>query len=251
MGWMEYCRPTRHRAGHGHIHPLYQGVGRRRGCALGARGAVLHQPDAGRDADSRWALAWFEQAGFAEGEYGVAETLSTAKNTSVAGMVEAGILHAGTGKVRLLRPSELPADWDPESDARLTVWEMVHHLVRVHDQEGEAAAAGLAAKLGAGAEPARELAYRLYRICDQKSRAQEALGYNALVQSWPELARTGELARVVDRSKPCCSTKLARDTVRERILGLARIALVARRPPHALSKVVRLQSIGSGEPGLD
>ena len=36
---------------------------------------------------------------------------------------------------------------------------------------------------------ARELAYRLYTICERKKRAQEALSYNALVQSWPEIAR--------------------------------------------------------------
>ena len=144
------------------------------------------------DADTRWALAWFEQSGFAEGEYGVAETLSTAKNTSVAGMVDAGILQTGGGKVRLLRPSELPEDWDPERDARLTVWETVHHLIRVHGREGEAAAAMLAGKLGPNAEAARELAYRLYRICDQRNRPQEALGYNSLVQSWPEIARLAQ-----------------------------------------------------------
>ena len=113
-------------------------------------------------------------------------------------MVEAGILHARTGKVRLLRPSELPADWDPESDARLAVWEMVHHLVRVHDQQGRPRPPGSRPSSAPGAEPARELAYRLYRICDQKSRAQEALGYNALVQSWPEIAR---LARASGRSE--------------------------------------------------
>ena len=82
------------------------------------------------DADSRWALAWFEQHGFAEGEYGVAEQLSKAKNTSVSGLVEAGILTSKAGKARLLRPDELPEDWDPTTDSRLTVWEMVHHLVR-------------------------------------------------------------------------------------------------------------------------
>ena len=146
----------------------------------------------GEDADTRWALAWFEQAGFADGEYGLAETLATAKDISIAGMVEAGILRSGTGKVHLLRPGELPADWDPAQDARLTVWEMVHHLIRVHGQEGEAAAAALAAKLGSKAEDARYLAYRLYRICDQKRRAQEALSYNALIQSWPEIARLSQ-----------------------------------------------------------
>ena len=153
---------------------------------------VLAEQEGDFDADTRWALAWFEQSGFTEGEYGVAETLSTAKNTSVAGMVEAGVLRSGAGKVRLLRPHELPEDWVPESDSRLIVWEAVHHLVRVHDKEGEDAAALLMSKLGPNAEAARELAYRLYRICDLKNRSQEALGYNALVQSWPEVARLAQ-----------------------------------------------------------
>ena len=149
---------------------------------------VLAEQEGDFDAETRWALAWFEQSGFDEGEYGVAETLSTAKNTSVAGMVEAGILDAAAGRARLLRPNEFPDEWDPEKDQRLTAWESVHHLVRVLDQ-GEETAAELMAKLGYKAEAARELAYRLYRICDQKNRSQEALGYNALVQSWPEMAR--------------------------------------------------------------
>ena len=153
---------------------------------------VLAEQEGDFDSDTLWALAWFEQSGFAEGDYGVAETLSTAKNTSVAGMVEAGILRSGAGKVRLLRPGELPDDWVPDSDTRLIVWEAVHHLVRVHDKEGEDAAASLMSKLGPNAEAARELAYRLYRICDQKNRSQEALGYNALVQSWPEVARLAQ-----------------------------------------------------------
>ena len=150
---------------------------------------TLAEQEGDFDADTRWAVAWFEQAGFNQSDFGVAETLSKAKNTSVDGMIEAGILNAGGGKVRLLRPEELPDNWDPETDTRRTVWEMVHHLIRVHSQYGEAGAAELLAKLRADAESARELAYRLYRICEQKNRAQEALGYNALVQSWPEIAR--------------------------------------------------------------
>jgi putative DNA methylase len=150
---------------------------------------VLAEQEGDFGADSRWALAWFEQSGFAEGEYGVAETLSTAKNTSVSGMVEAGILASKGGKVRLLHPNELPADWDPTTDPRLTVWEMVHHLIRVLEAGGESAAAELVAKLGGQAEIARELAYRLYTLCERKKRAPEALAYNGLVQSWPEIQR--------------------------------------------------------------
>ena len=156
---------------------------------------TLVQQEGDFDADSRWALAWFEQFGFDEGEYGIAEMLSKAKNTSVAGMVEAGILASKAGKVRLLRPEELPPDWDPTTDPRLTAWEMVHHLVRALEAGGESAAAELAAPLGAKAETARELCYRLYTLCERKKRAAEALSYNSLVQSWPEITRWREKSR--------------------------------------------------------
>ena len=162
-------------------------------------GEALAEQEGDFDADSRWALAWFEQSGFAEGEYGIAETLSTAKNTSVSGLVEAGILTSGRGKVRLLKPQELPPEWDPATDSRLTAWEMVHHLIRELEAGGESAAARLADKLGGKAEIARELCYRLYALCERKKRATEALAYNSLVQSWPEitrLAREGGKPRV-------------------------------------------------------
>ena len=151
--------------------------------------AALAEQEGDFDADSRWALAWFEQSGFDEGDYGIAEMLSKAKNTSVAGMVEAGILNSRAGQVRLLRPQELQANWDPEADARLTAWEMVHHLVRVLELGGELAAAALVRKLGGQAEVARELCYRLYALCERKKRSSEALAYNGLVQSWSEISR--------------------------------------------------------------
>jgi putative DNA methylase len=150
---------------------------------------ALAEQEGDFDSDTRWAVAWFEQSGFETGEYGVAEMLSKAKNTSVAGMVGAKFLESRAGKVRLLRPDELPADWDPATDPRLTAWEVVHQLIRVLEAGGEGAAAELVAKLGSKAESARELAYRLYTICERKKRAPQALSYNALVQSWPEITR--------------------------------------------------------------
>jgi putative DNA methylase len=153
---------------------------------------ALAEQEGDFDADSRWALAWFEHTGFTEGEYGVAETLSTAKNTSVAGLAEAGIVKSSRGKVRLMRPDELPADWDPSTDPRLTAWETVHQLVRALEKGGESAAAALVAKLATKAESARELCYRLYTLCERKKRAAEALSYNGLVQSWPEITRLAQ-----------------------------------------------------------
>ena len=150
---------------------------------------VLTEQEGDFDSDTRWAVAWFEQCGYTDGDYGLAETLSTAKVTSVAGMVAAGIVDSGRGKVRLLRPEELPAKWDPASDSRPTAWEAVHHLIRALEEGGENAAASLIAPLGASAEIARELAYRLYTMSERKKRPAEARSYNGLVQSWPEINR--------------------------------------------------------------
>lgn len=141
------------------------------------------------DTDTRWALAWFEQYGFNEGSFGDAETLSKAKNTAVQGMVEAGILTAKAGKVRLLRRDELPLDWNPQADKRLTVWEATQYLIRAIDLTGEQSAATLLAQLGTIKEVARDLAYRLYNICDRKGWAAEGVAYNSLVISWTEISR--------------------------------------------------------------
>ena len=150
---------------------------------------ALAEQEGDFDADTRWALTWFDQVGFAEGDFGVAEQLSKSKNTAVNGLVEAGIIVSKAGKVRLLKPAELPSDWDPTTDARLTVWEMVHQLIRVLEGGGESVAATMVAKLGSQAETARELCYRLYTLCERKKRAADAMAYNALVQSWPEITR--------------------------------------------------------------
>jgi putative DNA methylase len=139
------------------------------------------------DGDTRWALTWFEQYGHNEAAYGIAETLSNAKNTSVNGLSEAGIVEARGGKVRLYRRDELDTDWDPTQDKRLTAWESAAHLIYALENGGEESAAALLARLGPVAEVARDLAYRLYTICERKGWAQDALGYNMLVVAWPRL----------------------------------------------------------------
>lgn len=152
---------------------------------------VLSQQEDEFDSHTRWAIAWFEQHGFGEGDFGEAEILSKAKVTAVAGLQQAGIVLSKKGKVRLLRPDELPTDWDPAKDRRLTIWEMTHHLVRVYFQQkaGDERTADLLRKLGSRGEIARDLAYRLFDVCEKKKRSQEAQAYNALVLGWSEIAR--------------------------------------------------------------
>ena len=150
---------------------------------------VLAEQESEYDADTRWALAWYEQHGFEAGPFGDAETLSKAKDTAVGGLVEAGILEARGGKVRLLRRGELDPTWDPDTDKRMPVWEVTQHLCHALATGGEAAAAEIAGKVGALGEVARDLAYRLYTMCERKGWAQEALAYNSLVIAWPEIQR--------------------------------------------------------------
>jgi putative DNA methylase len=159
---------------------------------------VLAEQEGEFDGDTRWALAWFEQYGTDEGPFGVAETLSKAKNTAVNGLVEAGVITARGGKVRLVPRASQPDGWDPAADGRLTVWEATQHLIRTLEGDGEAAAAALMHRLGGLAETCRDLAYQLYTICERKKWADEALAYNGLVIVWPELTKLA----LAERTRP-------------------------------------------------
>ena len=187
------------------VHTRYAKVTNAEGSPISVREAlaminpildeVLAEQEGDFDPESRWALAWIDQFSFSEGAFGIAGTLSKAKNTSAQGMVEAGAIVSRGATVQLLKPSELPIDWDPDTDAHLTAWESVHHLVRVVEGDGEEAAGTLAAKLGALAEISRELCYRLYIVCERKKRNEEARAYNGLVQSWPEIMRLSRVEK--------------------------------------------------------
>ena len=149
---------------------------------------VLSEQEGEFDPDTRWALAWFEQHAFDDGSYGEAEVLATAKALSVAGLDETKILQSRAGKVRLLRRDEFSADWNPAVENRLTVWAVTQHLIRSLDKNGETGASALATKVGGLAETARDLAYRLYVLCERKGWAEEAGYYNSLVVAWPAIA---------------------------------------------------------------
>lgn len=189
------------------VYSRYSAVLESDGKAMSARAAlslinqtlteVLSAQEDDFDADTRWAISWFDQFGFGEGDFGTANTLATAKNTSVKGMEQAGILSAKGGRVRLLSPTDLAPNWDPSTDRRRTVWEMTHYLLKLyyHDKAGDAMVASLLRKLGTEGDIARELAYRLFDLAEKRKRSHDAQAYNALVLGWPEIAR---LAREAD-----------------------------------------------------
>ncbi len=136
------------------------------------------------DHDTQFCLHWFDQYAWGEGAYGEADVLARAKATSVGGLAEGGVLKSGGGKVRLLRPNEYPSDWDPKKDPRIPIWEMLHQLIRALRDEGESGAGKLLAELKPKSEAIRQLAYRLYTLCERKGQADDARAYNELVTSW-------------------------------------------------------------------
>jgi putative DNA methylase len=149
------------------------------------------------DHDTQFCLHWFEQQGWATGKFGEADVLARAKGTSVAGLQATGVVDSGKGDLRLLRWAELPRDWSPEADARMPVWEALHHLIRALNQDGESAAGALLARMPAQAEPIRALAYRLYTLCERKGWADDARAYNELVTAWSAIEQAAGEAGVV------------------------------------------------------
>lgn len=152
---------------------------------------VLDEQEGEFDSNTRWAITWFEQFQFGEAPSGEADSLARAKVTSIDGLERAGVIVTRGGTCRLLRRDELAEDYDPAQDRRPTVWEAVQHLVKQLLESGEEQAANLLARLP-NTEAARDLAYRLYSICERKGWAEEGGAYNVLVASWPEIARLAQ-----------------------------------------------------------
>jgi len=138
------------------------------------------------DHDSQFCLHWFQQYGWKEGKFGEADTLARAKGTSVEGVRQSGVLYATGGVVRVLKWPEYPTNWDPQKDGRLPVWELLHQLIRVFKSEGERAAGLIVAAVPAKAkaEATRQLAYRLYTLCERAGWAEDARAYNEIITSW-------------------------------------------------------------------
>jgi putative DNA methylase len=160
----------------------------------------LSQDEGELDEDSRFALTFFESFGYKERDFGDAEGLAKARNLSVAGVAEAGILRSLAGKVRLLPCGELPEDWDPATDKRLCVWEATQQLIKRLEAGGEDKAGELLLQLksiaghGDLAANCRALAYRLYNHCEKTKQAEEGRAYNGLVIAWPELEKRAAAA---------------------------------------------------------
>lgn len=153
--------------------------------------------------DTRWCVEWFRTYGFDSGSFGKAEQLSRSKNTAIDSLVRAGVLWSRANKVHLLSITEIPADYDPGRDDRVSEWEVLLHLAkRLHEQGAEAAARlMLAAKAVVDLDAVRELAYLLFSIAEKRGWVETARLFNGLGTSWSDVADQTRQPGLVSRAQ--------------------------------------------------
>jgi putative DNA methylase len=171
------------------VEPTGQSMSVRTAIALinQVRSEALTEQQDEFDTATRWAVQWFDEYGFGEGPYDRAEVLFTGTDTSFDRLRRAGIIDSRPSMVRLVRPDEMTDTWEP--DSRTPIWGITMHLLHRLDRGGEDAAARLLARAGPARDAARDLAYRLADISERKRRAKEALMFDGMIVSWPEISK--------------------------------------------------------------
>ena len=151
------------------------------------------------DAESQFCVTWLKQHGFDSGEYGVAETLSKAKNIDVDDLADMhDVLTAESGKVQLHDIDYYhPPEHDPElpiddRGGNMTAWEacfrIAYHLDYGRWDADEVRGAARVFNIkGRGTERIERLARILYNYHDSRGEAREAYPFNAIATRWNEI----------------------------------------------------------------
>ena len=151
------------------------------------------------DAVSQFCADVFTQSGFNEISFGEADVLARAKNISVDKMAELGAVITERGQIRLRDRNEMPVldaakqlnrDWLKKLAASDCVWLWVQSAVEVFDKLGFSGCGELLTHYEGNLESLKNLAYRLYNICEKKHRASEGRHYNEFVMSWQDTLRS-------------------------------------------------------------
>lgn len=162
---------------------------------------VLNEQEGDFDTTSRFAIAWYRQHGYSVGKFGDADNLARARNTSVDVLDRDGALVSRAGNVQLTKPADLSWDYDVLKDSHTSNWEALHHLIKVLERDGIAPAgdflqAALSRSDGAvDADLVKELAHLLFRIAEANGWTKDALSFNTLVTSWPEILEVARAKR--------------------------------------------------------
>jgi putative DNA methylase len=152
------------------------------------------------DPATRFAIAWYRQYGYTTGRFGEADNMARARNTAVDTLAREGILTSAAGKVTLLSPAAMPEDYDVLTDDRVSVWEVLHHLITFLERDGLPAAGVFLADVQelpgpVDLELVKELAFLLFSIAEKNRWPQDALAFNTVATAWPDIV---EASRAVD-----------------------------------------------------
>ena len=148
------------------------------------------------DAASQFCVDLFTQSGFNEITFGEADVLARAKNISVGGLESLGAAVVTRGQVRLRDRDEIPAldenkqldkDWLKQLKAANCAWLWIQSLVLVSRREGYKGAGELLSHFGGDTDSLKNLAYRLYDICEKRKFSKEGTAYNELVVDWQKI----------------------------------------------------------------
>ncbi|PND54236.1 hypothetical protein CRM90_29020 [Mycobacterium sp. ENV421] len=154
---------------------------------------VLTEQEGDFDSTTRFAIAWFRTQGYGEGDFGDADNLARARNSSVATLEREGILTGRKGVVRLFRPSDMADDYDVITDESVSTWEVLHHLIRIMESEGIPSVGSFLAQASARGDSAididliPELSHLLFRIAEDNKWMKDAISFNSLVTAWPDI----------------------------------------------------------------
>lgn len=157
--------------------------------------AYFNEQIGSMDTESRFCVDLYLQKAYEDIPYGEAEILATAKGASIPKMVEHKVLYAKAGKVHLVKREQLPSVVVLDEH---NIWLLTQQLTFAMEEGGiEACAQKVSSLYGSNAERAKDLAYRLYTVAEQKGWTSEAFAYNALVVSWPDIqSKAAELKKL-------------------------------------------------------
>ena len=170
---------------------------------------ILNEGTEALDAETRFALEWHELHGQKKVEHGAGQAIGMLQgfNLSEARMNASGLFEAKGGDAKLLTRDEMhdkDPGWSPSSDDTFTIWEMAQHLARVfHAEDGGVDAAGRMLSENRRAAPdVLLLAERLFERATNAKEADEALVWNQLQVTWPEIERAADRAEESGAAAP-------------------------------------------------
>lgn len=164
---------------------------------------VLGEQEADFDPDTRFAVRWYRQYGWAADRSGIADQLARSSDTSIVALERGEIFEAKGGKARLLSPTQLEGIWDPVADDHVSVWEAAVRLAAIMAKDGADRVAELLPQVQekVSLDAVKELGFLLFHEAEKNKDTEDALLFNGLVSAWTDLNEQARKYVAVPRSQ--------------------------------------------------